>query len=192
MLSDNGGGAAEAVVHLSRHGHRRIGFLGDLMTITTARERYRGFREAAYELGLETPQSYVESDLHHADAAAAATHRLLTQPDPPTALFASHNGVTAGAIRALQELGLQHRVALVGFDDFPLADRLDPPVTVVYQDPVALGRTAAQLLFRHLDGEVCRPRYHRLPVVLLRRGSGELPGAPPGRRPGPHRGGAKR
>lgn len=184
VLADNGGGAAEAVVHLSRHGHRRIGFLGGRSAITTTRERYRGFREAAHTLGLETPDSYWQMDLLTAEEVRLATIGILGQAAPPTALFASQNQVTVGVIAALQGLGLQHKVALVGFDDFPLADRLDPPVTVVSQDAVALGRTAASLLFRRLDGEDWVPKYHRLPVTLVRRGSGEILG--------PHRGGAVR
>lgn len=184
VLADNGGGAAEAVVHLSRHGHRRIGFLGGLSSSATTRERYRGFREAAYTLGLETPESYWTMDLRSPEAIQLATVRMLQQSDPPTALFAGQNQVTAGVIAALQGLGAQRRVALVGFDDFPLADRLDPPVTVVSQDATALGRTAASLLFRRLDGEEWTPKYHRLPVSLIRRGSGEIPG--------PARGGAVR
>lgn len=182
VLADNGGGAAEAVVHLSRHGHRRIGFLGSAATVATVRERYRGYREATHVLGLDVPDSYWELDLTTVEAVAAATRRMLTQPDPPTALFTSENRITAGVIAVLQETGRHQEVALVGFDDFPLAGRLDPPVTVVSQDSSRLGRTAASLLFRRLDGEVWNPKYHRLPVSLIIRGSGEIPG--------PFRGGA--
>jgi LacI family transcriptional regulator len=62
----------------------------------------------------------------------------------------------------------------VGFDDFPLADLLDPRVSVVTQDPTAIGRTAAELLFGRLDGDRGPPRHVVLPTRLLPRGSGEI------------------
>jgi LacI family transcriptional regulator len=71
-------------------------------------------------------------------------------------------------------MGLHHRVALIGFDDFLLADLLEPGITVIAQDPAAIGRAAAEILFRRLDGDRS-PSEHR--VVLSRmitRGSGEI------------------
>jgi LacI family transcriptional regulator len=87
--------------------------------------------------------------------------------------------VTIGAVRALQEFGLHDGVAVVGFDDFPLADLLQPRVTVVAQDPAAIGRPAASLVFRRLDGEHWPPAGHLVPVELIPRGSGEIPPANP-------------
>src|SRR5206468_3511518 len=94
-----------------------------------------------------------------------------------TALFASQNLVTIGALHGLRARGAQRDVALVGFDDFPLADLLEPGVSVVAQDPLALGRAAADLLFRRLDGDDAAWRRVVMPVELVARGSGEL--APP-------------
>src|SRR5437879_4858240 len=82
--------------------------------------------------------------------------------------------VTVTAVRVLA--GLPKPIALVGFDDFELADLLSPPVTVVAQDPPGLGRTAAQLLFRRLDGFTNdKPTRTELPTRLIPRGSGEIP-----------------
>jgi LacI family transcriptional regulator len=115
-------------------------------------------------------------DLHTEGDAQRATHLLLTGDAPPSALFTSQNLVTIGAVRALRDLGFEHRVALVGFDDFPLADLLQPPVTVVAQDPSAMGTLAASLIFRRLDGEDWQPTTHFVPTRLIPRGSGEIPG----------------
>jgi len=83
--------------------------------------------------------------------------------------------VTIGAVRALRRLGLERSVAVVGFDDFPTADLLDPGVTVVAQDPAAMGRLAAELLFRRIAGDATPPAAHVVPTTLIRRGSGEIP-----------------
>ena len=94
---------------------------------------------------------------------------------PPTALFTARNNITVAAVRVLQRLGLQDTVALVGFDDFPLADLMRPGVTVVAQDPSAIGRTAAEILFARLAGDTSAPAIRIVPTRLIERGSGEIP-----------------
>ena len=83
--------------------------------------------------------------------------------------------ITIGSVRALRRAGRQRDVALVGFDDFPLADLLEPAITVVAQDPAAMGRTAARALFERIDGMAEPPREFRIPTTLIPRGSGEIP-----------------
>src|SRR6266571_5348243 len=164
VMADNTRGAAAAVAHLLRHGHQRIAFLGDLTTITTAQDRYTGYRNVLAQAGLPADPALARHDLHTADAAQAAATGLLTSPHPPTALFSSQNLITLGTVRALRTAGAQHRTALVGFDDLPLADLLDPPVTVV-----------AQLLFRRIDGDTPPAQTYIVPTRLIPRGSGEIP-----------------
>ncbi len=114
-------------------------------------------------------------------AAAEAAVMDLIASEQPTALFASQNLVTIGAIRALRALGKQHEIALVGFDDFMLAELLDPAVSVIAQDPAAMGRIAAQELFARLAGDRSPSRHHVVETTLIERGSGEI--APPGASP---------
>lgn len=175
VLSDNRGGAASAVRHLAAHGHRRIAYLGDLATLPTARERLAGYRDQMAREGLGVRAGHVLEDLHSVDAAALAAFDLMGTPDPPTALFASQNNVAMGAMSALRHLGLQHRVALVGLDDFPLADLLDPPLTVVAQPVTEIGRTAAARLFARIAGDASAPEELRIATRLIERGSGEIP-----------------
>jgi LacI family transcriptional regulator len=174
VMADNARGAAVAVRHLIGHGHRRIAFLGDLTTIATAQERYAGYRRTLREAGLAEDQALVLHDLHTAEAAEAAVIRLLNGPEPPSALFSSQNLITLGTVRALRACVAQHRTALVGFDDLPLADMLDPPVTVVAQDAAAIGTLAAQILFRRIDGDTSQPQARIVPTRLIPRGSGEI------------------
>jgi LacI family transcriptional regulator len=173
VLADNRDGACGGVRHLISHGHRRIAFLGDLTSIATAVDRYAGYEDALRSAGLDLGP--VRRDLHTAAAAEAAVLELLTGPDePPTAIFSSQNLITLGTVRALRACGAQHRIAMVGFDDVPLADLLDPPVTVVAQDVVGIGTLAAQTLFSRIDGDASQPRVHIVPTRLIQRGSGEI------------------
>jgi LacI family transcriptional regulator len=172
VLATNVHGAAEAVRHLIAYGHRRIAYLGDHVRIWSARSRHQGYLTAVAEAGL-TP--FGVHELHDPAAAAAATTALLEREPPPTALFCGRNLITIGAIQALRRLGRQHEIALVGFDDFPLADLLEPAVTVIAQDPAAMGRTAAHALFERIDGAAGPPREFQIRTRLIPRGSGELP-----------------
>jgi LacI family transcriptional regulator len=173
---DNRAGVRAAVKRLHAAGHRRIAFLGDLPAIWTAQERHAGFVEGLAEAGCVLHPSLVRRGLHGAEAARESVRELLTAlPQPPTALVSGQNLLTVGARRSLQDLGLQHRVALIGFDDLPLADLLEPGVSVIAQDQSAIGREAAALLFDRLDGESGPARHRVLPTRYLARGSGELP-----------------
>ena len=102
--------------------------------------------------------------------------RMTGGPAPVTALFCGNNRATALALRELRglsEAGL--RLALVGFDDFELADLVTPGTTVVAQDTAGLGRIAAELLFQRLAGDRDPARRIKLPTRLIVRGSGEIP-----------------
>ncbi|MEU4156419.1 LacI family DNA-binding transcriptional regulator [Actinoplanes sp. NPDC026670] len=175
VLATNVIGATEATRHLIDHGHRRIAYLGDYTRIATARQRHQGFLDAMREAGLETDPTLIVPDLHTIPAAESKVMDLLHRAEPPTALFTGQNLVTIGAVRALRRLGLHRTVALIGFDDFPLADLLEPAVTVIAQDPAMMGRIAAQALFSRIEGDDSPPRRHWIPTELIRRGSGELP-----------------
>jgi LacI family transcriptional regulator len=174
VASDNLGGATEAVDHLLAHGHRRIAFLGDLLSISTAEQRLQGYTQALRAAGVRREESLVRAGIRDPDAAAIAVHELLSLADPPTALFTSQNLSTIGAIRALRNAGFERTIALIGFDDVALADVLEPAISVVAQDPQALGRSAAELLFRRLDGDSSPSVHEVLPVNLIARGSGEI------------------
>jgi LacI family transcriptional regulator len=174
VVATNTLGAAEGARHLIAAGHRRIAFLGDSSRIVTARQRYAGYQQALDEAGLLLDPGIVLYDVRDSASAEGAIISMLGRPDPPTALFTAQNLITIGAVRALRRLGREHTTALVGFDDFQLADLLTPGVTVVAQDPTAIGRLAADLLFARLDGTAAAPSVYLVPTALIRRGSGEI------------------
>lgn len=179
VLASNREGARDGVRHLLQQGHRRVAFLGDMRSISTARERFAGYRDALRGASIEEDQRLVRHSLRSIEDAVAAVRELLSDPpgDAPTALFASQNLVTMGALRALRELGLQRTVALVGFDEVMLGDLVEPGLTVVAQDPTAMGAAASELLFRRMDGDTGPTQLRVIPTRLIVRGSGEI--APP-------------
>jgi LacI family transcriptional regulator len=182
VLCDNVGGARSGVAHLIAHGHRRIGYLGDNAAIFTAEERLRGYREALAAAGLPYDAALVAMGAPAPRRVHVDLGRLLALADPPTALFTGNGRTTVATLRALETLNARptatRGIAMVGFDDFELADLLTPAVTVIAQDPIGLGRTAAELLFHRLAGHTSPAKRLQLPTHLIPRGSGELP---PGR-----------
>ncbi len=172
---DNHLGGLLGTRHLLAHGHRRIAFVSDLLAIDTAGQRLRGYTEGMHEAGLA---ELVCPQVRSADAAQAAVTELMARPEPPTAIFTGRNELSIGAVRALQAAGLSRQVALVGFDDFPLADVLSPGLTVIRQDLTRIGDEAGRLLCNRLDGDRSEPVHLVLDPTLVVRGSGEIPPPP--------------
>jgi LacI family transcriptional regulator len=175
VLSDHRPAAARATTHLTHRGHRRIALLTESMDVHTARERLAGYEDALAAAGVALDPALVRSGLHNQRQAQDAAIELLDAPDPPTAILGGYNRATVGAVHALRRLGLQHDVALVGFDDVELADLLEPAITVIAQDATGIGAAAAQQLRRRLDGEDRAASPRVIPTRLIPRGSGEIP-----------------
>ncbi|MEU4219336.1 LacI family DNA-binding transcriptional regulator [Actinoplanes sp. NPDC026623] len=171
VLARDAAGAVRAVRHLIAYGHRRIAFLGGRADAATTGERRRGYLSAVDAAGL---RPFMIDGLRGSQAAEAVTRNLFRRPRPPTALFTGRNLITIGAVRALRLLDRHRDAALVGFDDFPLADLLEPAVTVIAQDPAEMGRAAARALLERIDGETAEPREISIATTLIPRGSGEL------------------
>ena len=180
VLVDNRRGAKEAVSHLLGFGHTRVAVLVDLTTIPTAAARLRGYEAAHKAEGLKPDPALVVTGLRTTEEAQHAVTSMMGMDDAPTAIFACRNILSIGAIRALRELGLSQEVALVGFDDFPLADLMTPSLTVIRQNVREIGRRAAELLFSRIEGDTSPPRRILSVPTLVVRGSGEIP--PPGQR----------
>jgi LacI family transcriptional regulator len=172
---DNQAGSRMAVEHLASFGHRRIAFLGDRPQLATSSARLEGFLQGVEAMGLSSAASPTIDGLTNEYVAEAAVRSLFETNDPPTALFSAQNLVTAGAIRALRSLGLEREVAIVGFDDLPLADLLQPGITVIAQDPIQIGRLAAERVFARIDGDDSPPQRVVVPTRFIIRGSGEIP-----------------
>ena len=172
VLVDNAGGARQAVELLISSGHRRIAFVGDDSSVFTARERLRGYTEALTSAGLTPDPALVHSAPRPAHDVTAAVHALFALADPPTAFFTGTSRFTVATLKVAAARGV--RPAMVGWDDFELAELLSPSISVVAQDPARLGEAAAELLFSRLAGDTSPPQRIELPVQLVVRDSSRL------------------
>jgi LacI family transcriptional regulator len=170
VVLDNRGGMQRALEHLLARGHRRIALIGDLGRLATQRERAAAFEAVMSADGPAGWQRYVRADCHDAATAETAVREVLAEQPPPTALITTNNLITTGALRALR--GVARRPALVGFDDFELADVVG--VTVVAHDPERMGEVGAEQILARLDGADGPSRRVLLPTELVVRGSTDL------------------
>lgn len=175
VRSDHLGGAKAATHHLINSGHRRIAFYGDDCSLFSAGLRREGFLDAMREAEINVDASLVVTGRQSADDWRGTIADSLQRGEQrPTAIVTAQNFITVGGVQALHDLGLQHTIAQVGFDDVELADVVDPPLTVVPQDPRQLGRIAAERLFQRIDGHRVDSVHEVLPLAVMARGSGEI------------------
>jgi len=150
VVVDNETAAYEAVSHLAALGHRRVAMVGGPGKVSSIRERESGYERAVRDHGLE-PGLLRHGDLREA-GGRRTTLELLDEEPRPTAIFSVNNMSTIGVLHALRERGLRapDDVSVVGFDDIPTGDLLDPPLSVVRQPTYQLGARAAELLLRRV------------------------------------------
>ncbi|HYC72823.1 MAG TPA: LacI family DNA-binding transcriptional regulator [Opitutaceae bacterium] len=169
---DNFQGAFEAVEHLIKIGHKRIGLIAGRANLSTSRDRRRGYEEALAAVRLPLRPELVRVGDNKQASGGTLTEELLNEPSPPTALFVSNNLMAVGALEAIhrRKLKVPDDVALIGFDDLPWAEALDPPLTVVRQPAYEVGRAAAEMLLKRLGNPDLPAAWLRLrPRLILRK-----------------------
>lgn len=170
VLSDHRTGMRAAVEHLLDLGHRRIGLiLGQPMRPT--RERRLGLQDAYASRSLPATYTVVEGMLapnHGRDA----TRRLLAEAEPPTAIVAGGNQLLIGALRELRERGVDvgRDISLVSCDEISVTELYAPPIAVIRRDTREIGRQAALLMLRLMNGETT-PERVILPTEFVARPS---------------------
>ncbi len=178
VVANNFDGAHLATQHLIEHGYRRIACLTGETDLYTIHERIRGYQRAIKTAGLEC---ILDTSIQDYPSAERAVKGLLASSSPPDAIFTLKNSATVHTFEVLQrlEISVPDVVALLGYDDFELADRVRPSISVIQQPIEDFGRVAANLLFERLrdspaaNGHVRQPRVQQvqLETRLIRRSS---------------------
>jgi LacI family transcriptional regulator len=148
---DNVRGARMAVEHLIRLGHTRIATITGPLRMAHGKDRLAGYRQALEAHGFPVEESLITEGDYTEPSGWIGVQRLL--PASPTAIFAASDVMAVGALKALREAGLRvpGDVALIGFDDVPIAAAVEPALTTVHQPIERLGSMAADLLLSLLE-----------------------------------------
>lgn len=169
---DHAQAATDAVQYLVNRGHRRIALVNGDERHGYARQRRQGWQAALARAGLAAEPGLVVNtlDISYAGGAAAAAV-LLSQPALPTAVFAVADALAIGVIKAMRRAGrrVPDDVAVVGFDDVPIAEVFEPGLTTIAQPMPALGAAAVDMLLECLAGGA--PAHRVLPHRLVIRDS---------------------
>jgi LacI family transcriptional regulator len=170
VRSDDEHGAFDAVTHLVRQGHRRIGMIQG--PPGAGRSRNDGYLRALKQAGAPRDPAIVTSTEWTRSGGAAAARRLLQRPHPPSAIFCANDLIALGAVDAAKDLGVQvpAQLALVGFDDIEAAALVSPPLTTVTNPAYETGLLAGRLLRERMTGQYRGvPRTVTLPCRLVHR-----------------------
>lgn len=157
VLVDDYSGARQLTTRLLEEGHRRVAFLGNRRSIYTTSERLRGFHDAHAARGLGVDPALVTQAHSDQGAGEVACNELLSRDDPPTAVFASNNRLTLGALLATRQ---RRDIRICGFDALEYRALLDRNVTLATYDPREVGRVAGELL---LNRRNAGPDFERVP-----------------------------
>jgi len=169
---ENRGGARDAVAHLIDLGHRRIGLINGELQMEAGQARRDGYKQALLEAGIGIEPDLMVEGFFSETAAYQAMLTLLDLPRPPTAVFAASDGMAIGALHAIRqrELRVPDEIALIGYDDLPLAAYATPPLTSVHQPIGEMGAQAVRLLLEQIKGQAPVAPV-RLPARLVIRES---------------------
>ena len=168
---DNRIGAFQAVSHLMRSGRRRIAVINGPANMIAGQDRYKGYQDALHDRGIPlNPEWIVEGDFSEISGYLAMRRLLQARVD---AVFAASDAMAFGAMRAIKEadLVIPGDIAVVGFDDIPLAAISNPPLTTVRQPILRSGSLAAETLIDMIERPDPQPRRVILPTELVIRAS---------------------
>lgn len=178
---DQRAGARAAIDHLADLGHRRIAHITGPTGVPTRAERLAAFRGALRDRTLPYDPALVATGISTIDESRSATTALLALPDPPTAIFTYNDRLAVGSYQAIRAAGLAigRDVSVVGFDDIPMTEWLDPALTSVRQPRREMGRIAVDILLQALRGEVASELVVVQPTLIVRGSTGRAPGQRP-------------
>lgn len=174
IIINNIEGTYEATKYLIEMGHTEIGYLHSSVWIKNFDERKAGFLKALSDVDLRLNKKFVfplESTLEGAYNDMRAL--LQSKPSLPTALFADNDIIAVGAIKALKENGyrIPDDVSVVGFDNMPFCEIIDPPLTTVNVFKRRMGMIALKRLLDRIEGNFLESIKIEVNTELVERAS---------------------
>ncbi len=170
VLTDNFQGSYSAAEYFFRAGIKRIAYIGGRSGLTTAEERWEGFRKAHVDYGIPLDKGIVRFGDFHAASGYTLIRDILAQPDPPRHIFIANYFMHTGATRYLIESGEagSTRIQTAGWDSMELSPLLTYSTFSISQPMHAMGSMAAQMVLERVTSDkVIEPRVERLTTTLL-------------------------
>lgn len=155
VVEDNFNATYKIISYVLGQGHKRIGAVNGLMSVSTAMERYKGFCEALKDNGVPLMEDYIVNGAYNRKMAYEEVKRMFQRNmnQLPTALFAANNDMAEGAMMALKEMHLKipEDISLVSFGDINIPELIEPRLTIIAQNAVLIGQRAGELMLRRME-----------------------------------------
>jgi LacI family transcriptional regulator len=173
VISTNRNGALTVMEYLIRLGHRRIGFIGGRPDLQSAIRRQQGYEDGLRQANIPLVPELIQPGDYGRKTGADCARKLLSLPNPPTAIFAANDQSAIGVMEAAAEAGVRipEDLSLVGFDNIPEAAFTQPPLTTVNQFIEELGYRATKLLVDLIQGKSLETKLYKIPTQLVLRNS---------------------
>jgi len=174
IISDNYNGTWMGTEHFIKNGHRIIGFIQGELNNSVNNERIKGYKDALSKHNIPVNESMIIGDSFGERNGYISTKLLLNRKPRITAIFATSNLISLGALRAISEEGLKipDDISLISFDEQPYSDLLNPPMTTITQQKEEIGKLAFKLLLEQINtGAVSKSQSVKMPTKLLIRKS---------------------
>ncbi|MBO4495361.1 MAG: LacI family DNA-binding transcriptional regulator [Clostridiales bacterium] len=155
--------------HFIDNGHKRIGFIGGQEGVNTTDDRVRGYKDALEKAGIKPSAELIHLENVSEESGYLAMMRFMNLKNPPTAVFASGNDLTCGAVMFANEkhIKIPEDLSFVGFENQTIAHVYNPTLTIGIQPIRKIGQTAARMLLERMSGEYeGGPRNIRLKAVI--------------------------
>jgi LacI family transcriptional regulator len=171
LYATNYEGTHDAIEYLVSLGHRRIAHITGAMALISSVQRLKGYKDSMAAAGITLDESLIQEGDFTVHTAQECTLRLLSLPNPPTAIFAANDMSAMGVYQAAQQLGVRipQDLSVVGFDNLRDSLYLDPPLTTIDQPVFDMGVLATRIMVNILKGENAEKKQHVFPTRLVIR-----------------------
>lgn len=160
-----------AAKHLYHCGYSKIAFMGGPATDEISRHRLKGFISSMHLKGLSVPDSFIKYGTYSKASGFSMMEELLRGSCLPDAVICENNPIALGAVSAIEAHGMSipEDIGVISFDDYPLSQLIDPPLTVVDIDVNEMGRQAASILLKKIKTpELHIQSFSSLPSLIVR------------------------
>jgi LacI family transcriptional regulator len=173
VITDNLLGGYEATKHLLGLGHQRIGCIPGSMQLSSGVHRLAGYKQALEEANIPVTKKLIAAGEFSVVSGRAAGQKLLSLPEPPTAIFAGNDMMAIGLLRSAVDLQLKvpDDLAIIGFDDIELSSYLYPTLTTIAQSKADIAVKVIELLMARIENPNRPPQRALIPPTLIVRES---------------------
>lgn len=175
---DNHKAAYEAVTHLLDFNHKQIAFISNApFNYLSSQDRLAGYKEALNSRGILINEEFIFMADRTPESGYLAMKSLLSQKKIPSAVFIASDTVALGALHALHEANIKipDDMAVIGFDDIPLSEFINPPLSTVHLPAYSLGQASASLLIQQLTEQIPQQEQIFLKTRLVIRSTSGKP-----------------